>query len=179
MKNTLLVVCLVILLCFTFACQSKAEKAELEKMKTAAQTEEQNKAVVRQFFEAIDTQDYNRFNELIAPGAAIHYSGPQEELTPETAAQTVRIIYRAFPDGVHAIEDIIAEGNKVFVRIIWQGTHKAEFQGIPPSGNRIKDYQMGLLKVVDGKIREWWIVEDNLGFMMQLGMELRPKEAKK
>jgi predicted ester cyclase len=60
-----------------------------------------------------------------------------------------------------------------------QATHKADFQGIPPTGNKIKYYQISLAQVKNGKIQGWWIVEDNLGMMMQLGMELKPKEVKK
>jgi hypothetical protein len=58
---------MVLLLCLTISCQNKAEKAELERMKAMVQTEDQNKAIARQFFEAIDAQNYNRFNELLAP----------------------------------------------------------------------------------------------------------------
>lgn len=166
-------------LCFTISCQNKAEKAELEKMKAMVQTEDQNKAIARQFFEAIDAQNYNRFNELLAPGAVVHYSGPQEDLTAETGAQVIRSFYQAFPDLTHTIEDIFADGNKVVARNLIQATHKAEFQGIPPTGNGVKYYQISIFEVVDGKIKEGWILEDNLGLMVQLGVELKPKAAEK
>ncbi len=170
---------MVLVLCFSFSCQNKADKAELEKMKAMAQTEDQNKPIARQFFEALDAQDYNRFNELLAPGAVVHYSGPQEDLTAETGAQVIRSFYQAFPDLTHKIEDIIVEGNKVVARNLIQATQKAEFQGIPSSGNKVKYYQICIFEVVDGKIKEGWIVEDNLGLMVQLGVELKPKEAEK
>jgi predicted ester cyclase len=32
--------------------------------------------------------------------------------------------------------------------------------------------------VVDGKIKELWGMDDDLAMMTQLGMELRPKQAK-
>lgn len=51
--------------------------------------------------------------------------------------------------------------------------------GIPPTGNRIRYFQMGVIQVVDGKIKEGWRVTDSLGMMQQLGMELKPKEAEK
>lgn len=79
----------------------------------------------------------------------------------------------------HTIEEIFADGDKVVARNLIQGTQKAEFQGIPPTGNRVKYYQISILQVVDGKIKEGWILEDNLGLMMQLGMELKPKESEK
>jgi hypothetical protein len=33
--------------------------------------------------------------------------------------------------------------------------------------------------IANGKIKDWYAVEDYLGLNMQLGMVLRPKEAKK
>jgi len=46
MKKLILVVLLVILLWFTFGCQNKAEKAELEDFRARAKVEEQNRAFV-------------------------------------------------------------------------------------------------------------------------------------
>ena len=179
MNNTLLVVPMVLLFCFTIACQNKAAMVELEQMKAQAELEKQNELVVRQVFEAIDAQDFTRFGELLGPGLIVHYSGPQEDFTFDTGVQFIKTVYKAFPDFSHTIEDIFAKGDRVAVRILQQATHKADFQGIPPTGNRIKYYQITLMKVKDGKIQGWWIVDDNLGMMTQLGLELKPKEVKK
>lgn len=165
MKKLLCVIPLAFLFCFTISCQNKAEKAELEKIRAMAQTEDQNKTIVRQFFEAIDAQNYNRINELLAPGAVIHGAGPQEDVTAENAAQLLQPFYKAFPDLTHSIEDIFAEGDKVVARILIQATHKAELMGILPAGNRVKYYQIGILQIVDGKIKEGWRVTDSLGMM--------------
>jgi predicted ester cyclase len=179
MKKYLCAVPLVLLLCLSFACQDKAAMAELEKVKSLAQTEDQNKAVVRQFFEAIDAQNYSRLKEVLAPESVLHYSGPQEDFNAEAALELIRGYYQAFPDGIHKFEDILVDGNKVVARILWEGTQKADFQGIPATGIKVSFYQISISRVEDGKIRETWIVEDNLGMLAQLGMELKPKEAKK
>lgn len=179
MKKPFFVVPLVLLFCFALACQDKAAMAELEKAKSQAQTEDQNKAIVRQFFEAIDAQDFARMRELLAPDFVLHYSGPQEDFNAEALMQLVRAYYTAFPDGVHIFEDLLAEGNKVVNRALWEGTQKAEFEGLPATGTKVKFYQIGISRVEDGKIRETWVVEDNLGMMTQLGMELKLKEAEK
>ena len=61
MKNAILVVLLAVLLCFTFACQNKAEKAELEKFRAQAKVEEQNKAIVSREWDAYSKGDYEAF----------------------------------------------------------------------------------------------------------------------
>ena len=181
MKNPIVVVSLVLLLFFTFGCQNKAEKAELEKFRAQAAVETQNKAVVRQFYEAIDAQNFDRLKELLAPDSIMHArpGEPGEEAPANVAFDMIRMFYKAFPDYHHTFEDVIAEGDKVGIRILQEGTHKAEFQGIPASGNPIKYYQISFLRIVDGKIKDIWLLEDDLGLFMQLGLELNPKEVKK
>ena len=74
------------------------------------------------------------------------------------------------------IEDVIAEGDKVAVKLTQNGTHKAEYEGIPATGIKATLPAMHLITIADGKIEQWFAVEDYLGLYMQLGMELKPKE---
>lgn len=179
MKRYLSRVLFIPVLCVTFACQDKAVMAELEGMKAQAAVEEQNIGIVRQVFQAIDAQDFVRFKELLVPELVVHYSGPQEDLALDAGIQVIKTFYQAFPDYSHSIEDIFAKGDKVAVRMLQQATHQADFQGIPPAGNKISYYQITIMHVKDGKVHAWWIVEDNLGMMTQLGMELKPIQEEK
>ncbi len=149
--------------------------AELEKFRAQAKVEEQNVVLVHQFFKAIDAQDYKRFNELLAPGAILHGTAPQEAVTAENSGQLLKSIFQALPDLVHSVEDIFARGDRVVARVLIQATHKGDFLGVPPTGNRLGYYQFAIFQIVDGKIKEGWRVTDSLGMMQQLGMELKPK----
>jgi steroid delta-isomerase-like uncharacterized protein len=175
MKKYLCVVPLILLLCFPFACQDKAAIAELEKAKSLAQTEDQNKAVVRQYFEAVDAQDYFRVKELSADDFSFRSPGLPEPLGIDTLIQVAKAHYAAFPDWRHRIEAFVAEGDNVAVRLIQNGTHTAEYEGIPPTGKVITMPAQCLFVIADGKVREFWAVENYLDFYQQLGMELKPK----
>jgi predicted ester cyclase len=59
------------------------------------------------------------------------------------------------------------------------GTHKGEFDGIPPTEKVFTISAFTVFRLVDGKIVEEWEGFDELGLMHQLGMELRPKEDEK
>jgi steroid delta-isomerase-like uncharacterized protein len=179
MEKYLSVISLVFLFCFTIACQDKAAMAELEKVKNAARIEDQNVTLVRQFFKALDAQDYNGLKELLAHGAILHGTAPQEDVTADNSAQLLRPLFQALPDLAHSIEDIFAKGDKVIARVLIQATHKGELMGIPPTGNRLRYYQFAIFQIIDGKIKEGWRVTDSLGMMTQLGMELKPIAAKK
>ena len=85
--------------------------------------------------------------------------------------------YDAFPDNHFAIDDMIAEGDKVVTRYTMTGTHKGTYMGIPPTNKKIKLPAIEIDRIAGGKFVECWIQYDTLGFMQQLG--LAPAPAKK
>jgi predicted ester cyclase len=63
----------------------------------------------------------------------------------------------------------VAERDKVAVRLNVTGTHKGEFQGIPPTGKKLSLDEMGFMTIIDGKITEGWISSDTMRLMQQIG----------
>jgi predicted ester cyclase len=176
MKKLYVILPLALILCFMVGCQDKEAMAELEAMKAQVEVEEQNKAIVHQLYESIDKQDFDTFVKLSASDGVCHIPGVPEAVPLEAVTQVIKSFYQAFPDSVHDIKAVIAEGDKVAIRFTQVSTHTGEYEGIPPTGNKIKVECHHMLRLVDGKIAEVWLVEDNLGMMMQLGLELKPKE---
>jgi steroid delta-isomerase-like uncharacterized protein len=180
MKKPLLVVSLVLLLCFAFGCQNKAEKAELEKFRTQAKAEEENKALANRLWEASSKGDFETIKEMGAPEYVWYLpSNSTKPISREEAIEKAKRLHSAFPDINFSIEELIAAGDKVICRYIMRGTHQGEFQGIPVTGNKVEISGIIISRIENGKIveeREDW---DMLGFMQQLGMELKPKEVKK
>jgi len=64
----------------------------------------------------------------------------------------------------------IVEGDKVVSRGTLRGTHRGEFQGIPPTGKRIEVTWISIDRIADGKIAEHRVEQDNLGMLQQLGV---------
>jgi steroid delta-isomerase-like uncharacterized protein len=180
MKNLLCVIALAALLCFTISCQNKAEKAELEKFRTQAKVEEQNKAIANRAWEASSKGDFETLKELGTPEYLWYLpSNSTKPISREEAIEKAKRLHRAFPDINFSIEELIAVGDKVICRYIMRGTHQGEFAGIPATGNKVEISGIMIGRIENGKIveeREDW---DMLGFMQQLGMELKPKEAEK
>lgn len=173
------VITLVFLIGATFGCLDKESSADLEEMKAQAEIEEQNKEIARELFAFIDALDFDRLNGLFADDFALDAPGLPEPLRKDMLFQLIKTHYTAFPDWIHVIEDVIADGDKVAVKLTQNGTHKAEYEGIPATGIKATLPAMHLITVVDGKIKEWFAVEGYLGLYMQLGMELKLKEAEK
>jgi predicted ester cyclase len=68
------------------------------------------------------------------------------------------------------VEDQLADGDKVFTRWSWTGTHKEELMGIAPTGKPVRISGMVIDRIVEGKIIEEWEEWDALGMMQQLGV---------
>ena len=181
MKKLFCVVSLTVLLCFTFACQNKAEKAELERFRTQAKLEEQNKALVTQYIEGLNKGgDFEVLKEFLLP-EYLFYS-PSRSNKPNSRKEQIETLImfnKAFPDLSWNVQELITAGDKVIVRYLSRGTHKGEFAGIPATGNQIEWSGIAIIRIENGKVVEEKEENDGSNIMLQLGMELRPKEAEK
>ena len=87
----------------------------------------------------------------------------------EGLRQALRLFHDAFPDMHWAVEEQVAEGEKVVTRFTWAGTHRGEFLGIAPTGRRVEVWGVVIDVVRGGRFAESRIIMDTLGLMQQLG----------
>jgi steroid delta-isomerase-like uncharacterized protein len=134
---------------------------------------EANKAIVIQLYEEIFNKgDLDLADKLIAPNAVNHDPAAPPGM-PDGAPgvkAVVTMLRKAFPDDHHTIEDLVAEGDKVVVRLTRTGTHQGTFLGLPPTGKHITQTSMHIFRFADGKLVEAWANRDDLGLMQQLGV---------
>jgi steroid delta-isomerase-like uncharacterized protein len=130
---------------------------------------EENKAIVRKMFEAINKQSLASLDELMAPDFVLHMHNQQTHGW-DVNKRVVEDEIKAFPDLHVAIEDIIAERDKVCVRLQETGTHRGEYHGLAPMGNKLSYTVVAIWRIVEGKIVEGWIAYDQMDFLKQLGV---------
>jgi steroid delta-isomerase-like uncharacterized protein len=176
MKKFSMILPLALILCFVVGCQDKEAMAELEAFKAQVAVEEQNKELAKGLFSAIDAGNFDKLKGLFADDFALKVPGFDEPWGTDMLFQAIKSHYTAFPDWTHVIEDVVAEGEKVAVKLIQNGKHEAEYEGIPATGIEATMPAMHLFTIKNGKVVDWFTVEDYLGLYMQLGMELKPKE---
>jgi predicted ester cyclase len=82
----------------------------------------------------------------------------------------MNMAFKAFPDLHETIEDIIAEGDKVWVRITFTGTNTGEWMGFAPTGKNVSSKNVDTYRIVNGKLAEYWNVTDASDFNKQLGI---------
>ncbi len=103
----------------------------------STESEERNKAIVREVNERMVRKDMTVFNEH--PGLA------------ETRQFFPRLL-RAFPDMAIRIETIVAEGDQVATHAWYEGTHKGELMGYEPTGRKLRFQVVSMDRVEDGRI---------------------------
>ena len=161
----------------------------LEKGVSFMSTEE-NKAIVRRFFEEIYIKgNVAAVDELIAPNPVIHWDSPinvpvpaQFQLSLEEIKQVVSQYRTTFPDLQYTVELQVAEGDMVVTRVTARGTHTGEYRGlryrgIPPTGKQVTWTEIRIFRIADGKLVEQWSNEDDLGRLQQVGALPTPEQA--
>lgn len=171
---------IILLLAVSTACQNKAARAELEKFRAQAKLQEQNMKTIERYFASADARDFDALQGFYTP--ATRFFSPAGSTTPMTGDESTRLdraYAEAIPDLSHRIEEILATGDKVVVRLTTKGTLKEVIEGFPPPGKSFEVSSIYMLTLKDGKIVEGRSDADMLGLMLQLGMELRLKDTGK
>jgi steroid delta-isomerase-like uncharacterized protein len=159
------------------SCQNNQSKKELENFRAQLILEEQNQILVKQVFDRWNQQDETVYTELYSQDYS--YFAPAnntEKLTREEEASFTKQVWSAFPDIKWNIEEMIASGNSVMIRWTVTATHEGEYLGLPPTGNKCESGGVWITHIKEGKLVEVREEVDVLGWMEQLGMELKMKE---
>jgi predicted ester cyclase len=129
-----------------------------------------NKALYRAYIDALNQQDFDTIRQRIAH---LEYHEICVGFTPgrvawSEAEQSLRRVLRGIPDLRAEIEEIAAEGNKVFAKLLVTGTQSGWLFGAPPTGRTYAVSMFDYVEIEDGRIRERVQQADNLGQMTQL-----------
>jgi predicted ester cyclase len=128
---------------------------------SASQTE----ALVKRFYEDL----WNRWelaagSEILAEDLSFRGSLGAQLQGREAFDGYVEGIRRAFPDWHNGIDELVALGNRAFVRLTWTGTHTGPLGTLEPTHRRVEYVGVGLFRVAAGLITEAWIVGDTHAF---------------
>ena len=132
-------------------------------------TQERNKAQVRRLIDEL--WNHGRLavaDEIFALGFTNLNPGPDEEPGTEGLKGHVRLDRAAFADYRMEIEEIVADGDLVVVRLAWSGKHVGERRGFAPTGKVIRGSAVNFFRFDQGRIVERWGLVDALGVMRQL-----------
>jgi predicted ester cyclase len=88
----------------------------------------------------------------------------------ETMKRIIGTFWTTIPDLHVSVDDILAEGDRVAVRVTSRGTHTGHFRSVAPTGNKVEFPGYAIFRMRDGKAAEEWILDDLLTFLRQIGV---------
>jgi steroid delta-isomerase-like uncharacterized protein len=144
---------------------------------------EDNKAATRRGFEEGWNQGkVDVFDELFASTFGYHDPALPNGLNTQDYKQLVTAMRKAFPDLHMTIDDLIAEGDQVVVRLTLRGTHTGDLvtvMHISATGKQVTESIIAVIRFTGGKVAEVRSQPDTLGFLQQLGVIPTPGQESK
>lgn len=137
-----------------------------------------NKDLVRRYIEEVlSANRMEKLDEMLGPDFTDSTPGA---LGSETGPDIIRAaqgrIRALFPTVEYQINDMVAEGDKVVARYTVRAATREE-EGV--SSQKVEITGMTLFRIADGKIREVWIINDQMELYRQLGFTIQPPEGSK
>jgi steroid delta-isomerase-like uncharacterized protein len=131
---------------------------------------EENKALVRRFYEEIDKGNLDAMDELVAENYIDHNPPPfPVPAGREGLKEAFRIFWKATP-GIHRIEDQLAEGDRVVTRLTCLGKHEGDLPGVPRTGKDLKMTSITIHRIQNGRLAEKWSEKDMIPFLTAMGL---------
>jgi steroid delta-isomerase-like uncharacterized protein len=127
-----------------------------------------NKEIAKRFYDAVNAGRLGIIDELVAENFVEHEEFPGLARGREGLRPFFEMIRTAFPDFSMTIEDMVAEGDKVFIRATMKGTQKGEFMGTAASGKQMAVPFADVVRLEGGRVVEHWGVTDTGSMMRQL-----------
>jgi predicted ester cyclase len=141
---------------------------------------ELNKAAVTRLHDATNSGDLQLISravdELFEPDALIRTPLPIETGGAQAITEVFARLLDVYPDLHVAIEDLIAEGDKVVSRNTVTGTQLGEYMGHAPTGKPVTYDEVFIFRFAGGRIAETWGVVDVYAQMRQVGVTPGPSE---
>ena len=135
---------------------------------------ETNKKLVRRFYdEVLNDRRPEAIDELALADYTEHdpLPGQRDGLVGLKDRATMLIEGLA---STYAVEDVIAEGDRVVVRWTNSGRHSGPFLGIPPTGRSFTMAGIDIYRIENDHLAEHWHVVDQLSMLQQLGLVPSP-----
>jgi predicted ester cyclase len=124
-------------------------------------------ALVHLLTEAVPYEDYDYIDGLVHPEVVLPEM-PGGGQGVEGYKQGLRAYAAAMEHESITAEDVVADGDKVAVRLVVKGRHTGPLMGVPPTGKAFTVDQMIIAQFRDGLIVRFWNVADRLSLARQL-----------
>ncbi len=128
----------------------------------------------RELVERFYHELWNKADEAVAPEILAEDFRFRGSLGPEKRGQDgfleyLRSVHEALADYVCIIEDLVETDDRVVARMMFRGTHRADFFGVPATGKMIEWAGAAFFTIGSGRIERLWVLGDIDSIKAQLG----------
>ena len=118
---------------------------------------------------------WDDFDQVVATDCVLHEPGGVDIVGLEAMKSLWQVAYAALKDMNATTHADVSEGEFLVDLLAIEATYEGEYTGQEIQGMPVKFNQVETMRIVDGKIVEWWVEFDRLWMTEQLGFELQPK----
>ena len=138
-------------------------------------TIESNKALAaRLYFELFGSGNLSVADEILAPDCVSHAADQPPRIGTDGIKAQAMLLRTAIPDLAVALEDQLAEGDRVASRWRGSGNNTGELRMpgrlVAPTARRVEFGEMRIDRFENGRIVESWFIPDRLALWQQLGL---------
>lgn len=129
-----------------------------------------NKALVRRYFALLSEGDLAKLDEVFAPDFIDRTPGnPNSTGGPGAIRETQTKARELFTDISYLVDDLLADGDRVAARYTVSARSRSTTRSIQVTG-------ASFFRIAGGRIKEGWIINDQIELFRQLGYTLAPPQ---
>ncbi len=134
-----------------------------------------NKELVRAYTrDVFNVHKPERAAEFLAPEAKWHGGTLGTVEGRDNIVRLLQGFIGALPDLDAVEQEMVAEGNSVWVRYVINATHQGDLLGIPATGRKVQWTAVDVYHLSEGKITEEWAEDDLLAILHDIGFVTPP-----
>ncbi len=127
-------------------------------------------AVVRRYFALLSGGDLAKLDEVLAPDFLDRTPGnPHPTRGPGAIRETQTKARELFTDISYLVDDLLVKGDRVAARYTVRARHRATTRFVQVTG-------ASFFRLAGGRIKEGWIINDQIELFRQLGYTLMPPQ---
>lgn len=135
---------------------------------------DRHKDIYCRVIEAVSAGDTSALDNLLHPDLVDHNPMPNQPPGRDGFKAWMAAVRSSFPDFSAAVQTVLGEGDLVAGHVIWRGTQRGPFLGLPPTDQPVTVKAFHIVRFADELTVEWWGSADLLGALQQLNARIVP-----
>ena len=128
--------------------------------------------IVRAIFEeGWNRRAFDSFAPYLADEILFHWRGARLKTDLADLRRLVDAWHASFPDMHFDVVDVLVDGNRAAVNLVFTGTQTGAWKDLPPSGRRARVQEMMFFRFQNGRLVELWEVFDEWELRRQLAAD--------